>query len=510
MKICLIAEGCYPYVVGGVSSWMHHLIQSFPDQEFIILTIVANRSWSGKYVYDLPENVTEIHELYLEDYDWSRRGRRTKPMGKKEYRAFRSLLLNQRVDWETLFNLFQKRSLSVDNLLMSVDFLHAVTDCYNLNYSQIVFSDFLWMLRSIYLPMFHTLKMEIPKADLYHCTATGYAGVLGSMAKHIHGGRLLISEHGIYTREREEELIKAKWVQGIYKDIWIDQFRKMSNLAYDRADLVTSLYEHARELEIELGCPFEKTMITPNGISVENFQNLPGKEKKEEEWVYIGAIVRITPIKDIKTLIHAFSFAKEIEPSLKLWIMGPWEEEQEYADECFELVESEEIPDIEFTGRVDVREYLGKMDLTILTSISEGQPLTILESFAAHKPVIATDVGNCRGLLMGEGDEFGAAGIVTHIMNVEEIAWAMVSMARNKTTRLQMGENGYHRVLARYEYRYMIETYRNIYRDFAKSMGLAWEDERVRRTKKPEKKKSEKKTSWKRKKSGKRNKSWQG
>ena len=186
--------------------------------------------------------------------------------------------------------------------------------------------------------------------------------------------------------------------------------------------------------------------------------------------------------------------------------MGPWEEEQEYADECFELVESEEIPDIEFTGRVDVREYLGKMDLTILTSISEGQPLTILESFAAHKPVIATDVGNCRGLLMGEGDEFGAAGIVTHIMNVEEIAWAMVSMARNKTTRLQMGENGYHRVLARYEYRYMIETYRNIYRDFAKSMGLRWGNEKVRKAKKPEKKKSEKKTSWKRKKSGKRDK----
>lgn len=287
----------------------------------------------------------------------------------------------------------------------------------------------------------------------------------------------MISEHGIYTREREEELIKAKWVQGIYKDIWIEQFRKMSNLAYDRADLVTSLYEHARELEVELGCPFEKTMITPNGIPVESFQDLPGKDEEEKEWVYIGAIVRITPIKDIKTLIHAFSFAKETEPSLKLWIMGPWEEDQEYANECFELVESEGIADIEFTGRIDVKEYLGRMDLTILTSISEGQPLTILESFAAHKPVIATDVGNCRGLIMGESDEFGAAGIVTHIMNVEEIAWAMVSMARNKTMRLQMGENGYQRVLAGYEYSSMIETYGNIYRDFAKSMGLEWEND---------------------------------
>ncbi len=481
MKICLIAEGCYPYVVGGVSSWIHHLIQAFPSQEFILLTIVANRSWSGKYVYELPENVMEIHELYLDDYDWSQKRKRKRPMGKKEYKALRSLLLNQQVDWETLFDFFQKKSLSVNDLLMSVNFFHAVTDCYNLNYSQIVFSDFLWMMRSIYLPMFHALKMEIPKADLYHCTATGYAGVLGSMAKHLYGGRLLISEHGIYTREREEELIKAKWVQGIYKDIWIEQFRKMSNLAYERADLVTSLYEHARELELELGCPFEKTMITPNGISVERLQNLPGKDAEEEGRIYVGAVLRIAPIKDIKTLLHAFSFARETEPSLKLWVMGPWEEEEEYARECFDLVEAEGIPDVEFTGRIDIKEYLGKMDMTILTSISEGQPLTILESFAAHKPVIATDVGNCRGLLLGENDDFGAAGIVTHIMNIEEIAKAMVSLARNKKMRLQMGENGYRRVLAKYQYTYMIDAYRTIYRDFAESMGLEWEEENAQK-----------------------------
>ena len=69
MRICIIAEGCYPYVVGGVSSWTHSLIKSFPNQEFVILAIVANRSLRGKYVYDLPDNVTEVHELYLDDVD---------------------------------------------------------------------------------------------------------------------------------------------------------------------------------------------------------------------------------------------------------------------------------------------------------------------------------------------------------------------------------------------------------------------------------------------------------
>lgn len=100
---------------------------------------------------------------------------------------------------------------------MGEDFLNAVRECYQLRYPQVVFSDFLWTMRSIYLPLFLTLKMELPEADLYHCVATGYAGVIGSMAKKRYGCGLMVSEHGIYTREREEELIRAKWVGGIYK-----------------------------------------------------------------------------------------------------------------------------------------------------------------------------------------------------------------------------------------------------------------------------------------------------
>ena len=98
MRICIIAEGSYPYVVGGVSSWTHSLINSFPEQEFVILAIVANRSLRGKYVYDLPDNVTEIHELYLDDLDWERKKRRKSRMDKREYEALRNLLLGQETE----------------------------------------------------------------------------------------------------------------------------------------------------------------------------------------------------------------------------------------------------------------------------------------------------------------------------------------------------------------------------------------------------------------------------
>jgi glycosyltransferase involved in cell wall biosynthesis len=452
--------------------------------EVILLTIIANREQSGKFAYELPENVTQVYEVYLEDKEWlgSKGAGKSISLNKKENEALRALIMDEGGEedyWPTLFALFQKR-FSVDKFLMGAEFFRAAQDCYEKKYNQLTFADFLWTLRSIYLPLFLTMKTDVPKADLYHCVATGYSGILGSMGKIRHGGRLMISEHGIYTREREEEIIKAKWVANIYKNLWIEQFRKMSRLAYAQADIVTCLYAHARELQVELGCPEEKIYVTPNGINTQRLADIPGKQPGDEPFVSIGAVLRVTPIKDVKTMIQAFDFAKKRNPRLKLWIMGPWDEDEAYANECFELVKALGTADVEFTGRVDVRDYLGRMDMTILTSISEGQPLTILESYAAKKPVIATDVGNCRGLIYGEDDDFGEAGILTHIMNVKEIADAMVNLAANPALRKRMGENGYQRLMSKYTIEQMKDTYEQLYRQCAKDQGIAYPTEPFR------------------------------
>ncbi|MEE0954920.1 MAG: GT4 family glycosyltransferase PelF [Eubacterium sp.] len=468
MKICIIAEGCYPYVVGGVSSWIHSMIRSFPEHEFVVLAIVANREMRGRFVYELPDNLSAVYEVYLDDKDYGGRGRRTGKrlkLSEREYMALRSLVLNLRVDWDTIFDMFARKNISVNDLLMGADFLKICMELYEKKYPEIVFSDFLWTMRSIYLPLVLALESDLPEADCYHCIATGYAGVLGSMAAHVNGGGLLLSEHGIYTREREEELIKARWVRGVYKNIWTEQFHKMSSVIYERADRVTSLFGHARELQIELGCPEAKTVITSNGVNIDRFANLPGKNEEDKNFVNVGAVLRVTPIKDVKTMIQAFGFAKARAPKLKLWIMGPENEDEAYAAECHALVESLRLSDVVFTGRVDVTQYLGRMDFTILTSISEGQPLTVLEGFAAKKPAIATDVGCCRELLYGgEGDDCGPAGILTHIMNIGEIADAMVTLAMNPKLASEYGKNGYSRVTRYYRIDQMVEKYRNIYR----------------------------------------------
>lgn len=480
MKVCMIAEGCYPYVVGGVSSWIHSIIKLFPNIEFNLIAIITDRSISGKFAYELPGNLTEIHEVYLQDSDWVGKHRIRKNrvrLKKKEAEALRSLIIGEEVDWITVFRMFNRKNVSINNLLMSPEFLKITKDYYTLRFSDITFSDYLWTLRSIYLPLFFALKCVPPKADIYHCVSTGYAGIIGSKALTLYpNARLLVSEHGIYTREREEEIIKAKWVQGIYKSIWIEQFRKMSQCAYYFADLVTALFWQAQSLQIELGCPKEKAIVTPNGIAAERFSGIPRKNP-EDPYINVGAILRVTPIKDVKTLINAFYYAHKKQPRLKLWIMGPEDENPEYAADCHELVRVMNAENIVFTGSIRTTDYIGKMDMTILTSISEGQPLTILEGFAVEKPCIATNVGNCRGLICGENDSYGDAGIMVSVMNISEISNAILKLANHPDLAKQMGRNGYRRLMAKYRNVYMEETYRNIYKTLAKMRGVNYPEE---------------------------------
>jgi len=470
-RICMIAEGCYPYAVGGVSGWIDSMIRAFPQVEFCVLAILADRSRRGRFVYALPDNVASVDEVYLEDADW---GGRSARLSARERQALRSLLTGGRTDWDGLFDLFNRRP-SPDRLLMGEDFLRAASSLCDSRCAALPFSDFLWTMRSLCLPLFQALSSTPPRADIYHCVSTGYAGVLGCLAQRIHGGRLILSEHGIYTREREEEIIRADWLRGDFKPLWIAQFREMARLAYERADVVTSLFARARALQVELGCDPAKAVVTPNGIDPAAYEGAPGKRPQDEGFVDVGAVLRVVPIKDIRTMLRAFARARRRVPSLRLWLMGPEDEDPDYARECRALADSLPEGGVVFTGRIDTRAWIGRMDFMILTSISEGQPLIILESFAARRPVIATDVGSCRELILGaDGDGFGEAGLVTRVMDEEAIADAMVALALDPDRRRAMGEAGHARVTERYTLSGMRRTYESIYRAAAERTGAAW------------------------------------
>lgn len=463
MRVCLIVEGAYPYINGGVSSWLQQLMLSMPDVEFIIQVITPSKEGPKTFRYNIPDNVVAIQEIYLMDDDYVKGREKKIKLTKKQYQAFESLLFGEDAQWEVVFDFFRKDKISLNAFLMGKDFLEMTRKYYQSHFSNIIFLDFLWTMRSMYLSLFTILTTPTMEADLYHTVSTGYAGIYGSMEQFLHKKPLILTEHGIYTREREEEIIKADWVKGIYKELWIQQFKKISMCCYNYADVVTALFQDAKKLQIELGCKEEKIRVIANGVNSSVFEDVKGTHNENE--IHFGAILRVTPIKDVKTMISAFHLAKEEEPNLKLYIMGPLVEDEDYAKECQMLVDELGVTGVIFTGQIQVKDYIGDMDILLLSSLSEGQPLVILEGFAAHKPFITTNVGNCKGLIEGEADTLGAAGIVVSIMNAREMADAMLKLVRNRELRLQMGEIGYQRVTRYYQATDSYHMYRALYEE---------------------------------------------
>jgi hypothetical protein len=207
MRICLILEGSYPYTFGGVSSWTHQMICQMPDIDFVLWVIGARAEDRGHFVYELPKNVKEVHEVFLDDALKIRGSSRISlRLSEEEKTAIRELMNCGRPDWKVLFSLFRDRKVGIGDLLMGEDFLDIMTDLCREDYPYIPYADTFHMMRSMLLPVFYMCQQEIPDADIYHAICTGYAGLLGSMASIRKGKPLLLTEHGIYSREREEEI----------------------------------------------------------------------------------------------------------------------------------------------------------------------------------------------------------------------------------------------------------------------------------------------------------------
>ncbi|MEK4523172.1 GT4 family glycosyltransferase PelF [Psychrobacillus sp. FSL W7-1493] len=465
MRICLIAEGSYPYVNGGVSSWIHSLITEMQEHEFIIYAIGAEMKQKGKYKYTLPPNLIEVKEVFLDEYVYEdKKWGKSYKLSMEEKNNLVSLISGSKdLNWGKLFDLLSSKKFeNVGQFLSSKDYFDLIEFLAEDQYSRVPFTELFWTVRSMILPLFLTIRHDIPEADLYHAVSTGYAGVIGTLAKHTYQKPLLLTEHGIYSREREEEIIKADWVKGYFKDLWINHFYTLSNSIYEASDQVITLFDRNKEIEVELGCPEEKIRIIPNGVEISNYSNL--QPAVNDNVLRIGAIVRLVPIKDIKTMIQSFGLVEKELSNVELFILGPTDEDEIYYKECLQMVSASGIKRITFTGMVDVKEYLGKMDIMLLTSISEGQPLAILEGLASKKPFVVTNVGGCKELIVGgRGDTYGQAGFIASVMNYEEIASYILQLCKNKRLRETMGANGFNRVQNKYKRSSFIAGYRDLY-----------------------------------------------
>lgn len=444
--VCLFLEGTFPYISGGVSSWTYDLIRAQKDLTFYLVCILPPKGTLISH-YDIPSNVVGMDHVFLQklpqEAKYAQIDERKKFFQEIEVPL---LTLQQRGTLESfkkindLFNTYRPY-LDEYFLLNSEEAWNMLQRMYLSTMGDTSFLHYFWSWRSLLGAFYTVLLADLPSAGVYHTFCTGYAGLFLVRA-HLETGRpCLITEHGIYTNERRIEITAADWLadrkamslnieknrfERDLKDYWIDSFVSYSKLCYECCDEIITIYEGNKQLQKADGADPSKMRVIPNGVEIEEFSHIP---KELSDVPRIALIGRVVPIKDVKSFIRAVALLKQRLPQLKAWVIGPTDEDSAYYQECLDLVQSYQLQDaLIFTGKVDIKDYIGKIDALVLSSISEAQPLVLLEAGTAGIPCVATEVGACPEMILGRKNEkprLGPGGCIAQLANPESIADAV-------------------------------------------------------------------------------------
>jgi len=486
VDVAMILEGTYPYVSGGVSSWVHAIITAMPDLSFGLLYLSPSMKAKREYKFKLPSNVTDFVEIYI--YETVLGARERSAPSLEAWRAIDSAHVTMAGGgWPNFDPLLstvmarngRPRALGTEELARSRESWDILVRLYQQTAAETSFLDYFWTWRYSHYPIFQILQAEIIPARVYHAISTGWAGLLATLAKKRTGRPLVLTEHGIYTNERRIEIAQAEWIYeeerhdlflkpeaGPLKQLWMRLFEGLGRITYDNADEIYTLYGGNKRMEVAFGAPADRIGIIPNGVKIETYP--PREQRHPDQPFVIGFVGRVVPIKDVKTLLMACRQVLDRVPNTEVYIIGPTEEDQQYYEECLTLTSLLGMEGkIRYTGRANVREYYPKLDVLVMTSVSEGQPLVILEAWCAEVPIVATDVGACSEMILGGDEEdkaLGAAGFVTQVGSPQETARALIALAENPTMAREMGRVGLARLKKYYDFKDMIERYRAIYR----------------------------------------------
>jgi glycosyltransferase involved in cell wall biosynthesis len=497
--VCLLLEGTFPYVRGGVSSWVNEMIRAYPDTRFGIVFIGSREEDYSGAAYPLPDNVVHFEAHYL--YESMPADARPPREVAGDAAAFaRSAqfheALRDAASHVDIGNMMVDLipMLGSDGALSEAQFLHSreawqfIEAQYEQHCTDPSFTDYFWTVRIMHKPLWQLARVaaQTLPARVYHTVSTGYAGYLGALMHYRTGRPLIVSEHGIYTKERKIDLLQSRWIRdnrglferdvsnvSYFRELWVRFFEALGALAYGAAEQITALYEGNRQRQVADGARPELTCTIPNGIDIDSLRPLVARRESGRPRRVVALIGRVVPIKDIKTFIRAIFIATRTMPNIEGWIVGPEEEDPTYARECRTLAQSLGLEaNLRFLGFQRMTDVLPKVDLVALSSISEALPLVVLEGFAAGVPAITTDVGACREMIEGfsaEDRALGAAGAVVPIANPAAFSQAALELLSDDARWDAAQRAGLERVQRYYAKHQMIERYREIYEQAAAS-----------------------------------------
>ena len=184
---------------------------------------------------------------------------------------------------------------------------------------------------------------------------------------------------------------------------------------------------------------------------------------KDADFVAV-LVARLHELKDHQTALRAIDQARKSIPGLRLLLAG--EGEQRAAIE--ETIRQRQLKDtVTLAGtRSDIADLLAAADVFLMSSISEGIPLTVIEAMAAHRTVVSTAVGGLPELV-----EHGVTGLLAPARDDKGLADALIRLHGDRELRERMASLAARRAAKHFSLDGMLNSYRTVYREVPGQCG---------------------------------------
>lgn len=312
------------------------------------------------------------------------------------------------------------------------------------------------------------------KPDIVH-THAAKAGAIGRLAAYKMGVPVIV--HTFHGHVFHSYFGKVKtWV---YKSV--ERY-----LAKRSSAIITLSEQQQREICVDHKiCDLSKSRVIPLGFDLDRFSENKAEKRErfrkrwmiDDETIAIGIVGRVVPIKNHSLFLDSFLKLKNsTNKKVRGVIIGDGDVSEEvlsYA-KSLGLTISEKgsestDSDIIFTSWIKaIDEANAGLDIMALTSLNEGTPVSLIEAQASHLPVVSTDVGGVRDIIIE-----GKSGFLSALGDVEGIANKLKELTENNELRAQMGSTGHDYAISKFHYtRFcaeMTKVYTGLMNEFEKN-----------------------------------------
>lgn len=288
------------------------------------------------------------------------------------------------------------------------------------------------------------------KADIVH-THNMAPWLYGGVASKILSSKILIhTEHANLYNHQRRLILAEYWLAKITDKIIADA-KKVADFLSDKENINRN-----------------KIQIVFNGVDIDKYDcrysNAVSKRHElsiADDEVIIGIVARLSMVKDHKNLLDAFSIILNAISNAKLLVIG----DGELREDLVAYTRMKGIQErVLFLGnRRDIPELLRLMNVFVLCSISEGLPITLLEAMAAGLPVVATDVGGNREVVIDR-----KSGFLVPPKDPQRLAEAIATILKDKKMARRFGENGIIRCKELFSLDGMVKKYSELYESVLK------------------------------------------